>query len=99
MGSTSFLGLSCPNLLLVFLNFLFLGTRIIFFSQVLGLSLGLFISFLFSFLYLIDHGNSFLCLEEESGAPYLGSAYLQSMDCQREPQSNIQRVETPGYTL
>ena len=26
MGSTSFLGLSCPNLLLVFLNLLFLGT-------------------------------------------------------------------------
>ena len=32
MGSTSFLGSSCPNLLLVFLNFLlFLGTCIIFF--------------------------------------------------------------------
>ena len=34
MGSTSFLGLSCPNLLLVFLNLLFLGTCIIFFAQV-----------------------------------------------------------------
>ena len=51
MGSTSFLGCSCPNLLLVFLNLSFLGTGIIFFSQVLGLSLGLFF-FLF-FLYLI----------------------------------------------
>ena len=39
MGSTSFLGFSYPNLLLVFLNLLFLGTRTIFFSQVLGLSL------------------------------------------------------------
>ena len=35
MGSTSFLGVSYPNLLLVFLNLLFLGTCIIFFSQVL----------------------------------------------------------------
>ena len=51
MGSTSFLGFS-PNLLLVFLNLLFLGTCIIFFSQVLGLSLGLFY-FIFIFLYLI----------------------------------------------
>ena len=42
MGSTSFLGFSYPNLLLVFLNLLFLGTCIIFLSQVLGLSLGLF---------------------------------------------------------
>ena len=35
MGSTSFLGFSYPNLLLVFLNLLILGTCIIFFSQVL----------------------------------------------------------------
>ena len=35
MGSTSFLGFPYPNLLLVFLNLLFLGTCIIFFSQVL----------------------------------------------------------------
>ena len=41
MGSTSFLEFSYPNLLLVFLNLLFLGTCIIFLSQVLGLSLGL----------------------------------------------------------
>ena len=58
MGSTSFLGFSYPNLLLVFYepvifrNLLFLGTCIIFFSQVLGLSLGLFY-FIFIFLYLI----------------------------------------------
>ena len=50
MGSTSYLGFSSPNLLLVFLNLLFLGTRVIFFSQVLGLSLGV---FYFIFLYLI----------------------------------------------
>ena len=53
MGSTSFLGFSYPNLLLVFLNLLFLGTCIIYFlSQVLGLSLGLFY-FIVIFLYLI----------------------------------------------
>ena len=54
MGSTSFLGFSYPNLLLVFLNLLFLGTCIIFLSQVLGLSLGLlFFIFFVIFLYLI----------------------------------------------
>ena len=52
MGSTSFLGFSYPNLLLVFLNLLFLGTCIIFFSQVLGLCLSLF-NFIFIFLYLV----------------------------------------------
>ena len=52
MGSTSFLGFSYPDLLLVFLNMLFLGTCIIFFSQVLGLSLGLF-HFFVIFLYLV----------------------------------------------
>ena len=41
MGSTSFLGFSCPNLLLVFLNLLFLGTCIICFSLVLGLGYSL----------------------------------------------------------
>ena len=50
--NNSFLGFSYPNLLLVFLNLLFLGTCIIFFSQVLGLSLGLFY-FIFIFLYLV----------------------------------------------
>ena len=52
MVSISFLGFSCPNLLLVFLNLLFLGTCMIFSSQVLGLSLGRFY-FIFIFLYLI----------------------------------------------
>ena len=54
MGSTSFLGFSYPNLLLVFLNLLFLGTCIIFLPQVLGLSL-FFCLFFFIviFLYLI----------------------------------------------
>ena len=33
MGSTSFLGFSCPNLLLVFLNLSFLGTCYIFFLK------------------------------------------------------------------
>ena len=46
MGSTSFLGFSWSNLLL-FLNLLFLGTCIIFSSQVLGLSLGLLYFILF----------------------------------------------------
>ena len=51
MGSTSFLRFSYPNLLLVFLNLLFLGTCIIFLSQVLGLSLGLLFYFFVIFLY------------------------------------------------
>ena len=50
MGSTSFLGFSCPNLLLVFLNLLFLGTCCIFFSQVLDF-LGVFFYFIFSVPY------------------------------------------------
>ena len=53
MGSTSFLGFSCPNLLLVFSELVFSETCIIFFSQVLGLSLGLFLFHVFIFLYLI----------------------------------------------
>ena len=67
MGSTSFLGFSYPNLLLVFLNLLFLGTCFIFFFEVLGLSLGLFYFYrYFSVPYFglaCDHGNSFLCLD------------------------------------
>ena len=51
MGSTSFLGFSCPNMLLVFLNFLlFLGTCIIFFASDGTFSGSFFSSF---FLYLI----------------------------------------------
>ena len=70
MGSTPFLGFSYSNLLLVFPNLLFLGTWIIFFSQVLALSLGLFIFYFFRYFSVpyfglaCDHGNSFLCLEE-----------------------------------
>ena len=71
MGSTSFLEFQfcCPNMLLVFSELLFLETCIILFSQVLGLSPGLFILFYFSvsvpyFGLACDHGNSFLCLEE-----------------------------------
>ena len=70
MGSTSFLGFSYPPYMffLVFLNLLFLGTCIIFFSQVLDF---LWVSFYFYrnfsvpyFGLACDHGNSFLCLEE-----------------------------------
>ena len=63
-----FLGFSYPNLLLVFLNLLLLGTCIICFFASVGLSLGLFLFlFYFSVPYFglaCDHGNSFLCLEE-----------------------------------
>ena len=69
MGSTSFLGFSYPNLLLVFLNLLFLGICIIFFSQVLDFFWVFYFYFYryFSVPYFglaCDHGNSFLCLEE-----------------------------------
>ena len=68
MGSTSFLGFSYPNLILVFLNLLFFGTCIIFLSQVLGLSLGHFLFYRYFFVpyfgLACDHENSFLCLEE-----------------------------------
>ena len=62
MGSTSFLGFSYPNLLLVFLkDLLLLGTCIILFSQVLGLSLGLFYFYRYFcvpyFGLACDHGN------------------------------------------
>ena len=70
MGSTSFLGFSYPNLLLVFLNLLFLGTCIIFyiFLASVGLSLVFFYFYrYFSAPYFglaCDHGNSFLCFEQ-----------------------------------
>ena len=48
MGSTSFLGFSYPNLLLVFLNLLFLRTCVIYmFLASVGLYLGLFYFILF----------------------------------------------------
>ena len=55
MGSTSFLGFSYPNLLLVFLNLLFLGNLYHIFLASVELSLGLFLFFIFIviFLYLI----------------------------------------------
>ena len=62
-----FSGFSYPNLLLVFLNLLFLGTCIICFSHVLDFLWVFFILFYFSVPYFglaCDHGNSFLCLEE-----------------------------------
>ena len=65
MGSTSFLGFSCRNLLLIFLKLLFLGTCYIMFRKC-----GEFLWFLFYFISVpyfglaCDHGNSFLCLEE-----------------------------------
>ena len=52
MRFTPFLGFSCPNLLIVFLNLLFLGTCIIFFRKCWDFSLGL-LYFIFIFLYLI----------------------------------------------
>ena len=65
MGSTSFLGFSYPNLLLFFFELLlFLGTCIIFFSQVFGLSLGLLYFSVPYFGLACDHRNSFLCLED-----------------------------------
>ena len=68
MGSTSFLGFSYPNLLLVFLNLLFLETCIIFCRKCWDfLCFFLFFFRYFSVPYFglaCDHGNSFLCLEE-----------------------------------
>ena len=71
MGSTSFLGFSCSNLLFVFSELVIFRNFLHIFSRVLGLSLGLFY-FIFSAPYIIglacDHGNSFvLCLREGTG--------------------------------
>ena len=66
MGSTSFLGFSCPNLLLVFSELLIFRNLYHILSQVLGLSLGRFILFYFSvpyFGFACDHGSSFVCLK------------------------------------
>ena len=69
MGSTSFLGFSYPNLLLVFLNLLFFRNLYHIFVASVGTFSGSFILFFryFSVPYFglaCDHGNSFLCLEE-----------------------------------
>ena len=68
MGSTSLLGFLCPNLLLVLLNLLFLGTCVIVFREYWDF---LWVFFLFYFYFSVpyfglacDHGNSFLGLEE-----------------------------------
>ena len=69
MGSTSFLGFSYPNLLLVFSEpIIFRNLYHIFLASV-GTFSGSFylILFYFSVPYVglaCDHGNSFLCLEE-----------------------------------
>ena len=68
-----FLGFSYPNLLLVFLNLLLLGTCIICFSQVLDFLWVFFILFYFPVPYFglaCDHGNSFLCLEDKEREGY-----------------------------
>ena len=69
MGSTSFLGFSYPNLLLVFLNLLFFRKLYHIFVAIVGTFSGSFFLFYrnFSVPYFglaCDHGNSFLCLEE-----------------------------------
>ena len=65
MGSTSFWGFLCPDLLLVFLNFLlFLGTCIIFFRKCWDFLWVFSICFSVPYFGLdCDHGNSFLCLD------------------------------------
>ena len=67
MGSTSFLGFSYPNLLLVFSEpVIFRNLYHIFLSSG-GTFSGSFILFYFSVPYFglaCDHGNSFHCLEE-----------------------------------
>ena len=67
MGSTSFLGFSSPNLnlLVIFLNLLFLGTCCIFFRKCWDFRWVF--NYLFSVPYFglaCDYGNSLLCLEE-----------------------------------
>ena len=69
MSSTSFLGFSYPNLLLVFLNLFFFRNMYHIFVASVGTFSGSFFLFYryFSVPYFglaCDHGNSFLCLEE-----------------------------------
>ena len=64
MGSTSFLGFFCPNLLLLIYINIYIRNLFHIFSQVLGLSLSLVFYFCVPYFGLAcDHGNSFLCLE------------------------------------
>ena len=63
MGSTSFLGFSCPYLLLVFLNLLFVIFRNLY--NIFLASVGTFSYFSVPYFGLAcDHGNLFLCLEK-----------------------------------
>ena len=70
MGSTSFLGLAYPNLLLVFLNLLFFRNLYQIFVASVGTYSGSFLFYFFRYFSVpyfglaCDHGNSFLCLEE-----------------------------------
>ena len=68
MGSTSFLGFSYPNLLLVFLNLLFFRNLYHIFLASVGTFSGSFLFYrYFSIPYFglaCDDGNSFLCVEE-----------------------------------
>ena len=67
MGSTSLLGFSYPNLLLVFFNLLFFRNLYHIFVASVGAFSGSFSYRYFSVAYFelaCDHGNSFLCLEE-----------------------------------
>ena len=68
MDSTSFLGFSYPNLLLVFSEpFIFRNLYNLFLGSVGTFSESFLFYFYFSLLYFglaCDHGNSFLCLEE-----------------------------------
>ena len=68
MGSTSFLGFSYPNLLLVFLNLLFFRNLYHIFLAHVGTFSGSFLFYRYFcapyFGLACDHGNSFLCLED-----------------------------------
>ena len=89
MGSTSFLGFSYPNLLLVFLNLLFFGNLYDIFVASLGTFSGSFFigPFLFFYRYFsvpyfglaCDHGNSFLFAlkrKNEKGTGYRSERFL-----------------------
>ena len=64
MGSTFGGGVPSPNLLLVFLILLFLGTCYIFFRKCWDLLCFFCFFFVPYFGLACDHGNLFLCLEE-----------------------------------
>ena len=68
MGSTSFLGFSYPNLLLVFLNLLFFRNLYHIFLASVGTFSGYFLFYrYFSVPYFglaCDDGNTFVCLDE-----------------------------------